>query len=1513
MSKDLYEKSTTRRGRSRSRRKSEDRLLKKSREHQQMYLRRELSPLTKTCPRRSVDLSSSKRRYHDSLRDARSPSPRSRRKIVLLSPVRMNKSVREVIMDERDMRKDDNHSLARSPGKKRIKDRLGIKKENHEEIEVYNMDTSQGRCGAVAVVKEYIDNKSGIMELKMSEGGSGAVIVFSAEQVWVADRKRDPNGPPKKYVESRSSNSLEAHFPVGQEVLMNARRVPSDLVDMQATAVWPKFTEIPRYKISSSKLNGELDKFHDVCKIDELVPVCINGLAPVGSLNIWSARVRQVVDKDWGIVEIKSVPRDGKREFSFRFFCIFHKHDVWLEEGIRVGDYSFYKDKPLGEIVELLQPVDIVTRSIVREKGLAMKKALRSTVEMQALCVSLKPSCIPKGAPSGTRVEGGPGAFGGSNRGETPYMFKKGLEYKLNIKLAEYLQVSGKVFHNLDPNLVVKLDAKVQKLEKEPVKIEKKVHKLTPVKPLATTVGPVTVDCQNNVITSVSVKKMEKDPPLEKLSNETARVKKYFSDSVGLLENVTKDWMCLFQTSDCVLIKGKTSKELYPVGTKIQLNANLVDSSKIIQYIASCVWTKSGDAALILPNTVESQMIPKAKISVYNEMNILMQKKIVTMQPPHLNVKTGIIVKILDDNFGVIKQDDKMVLFDTCDFWICKEATAAQSSKSLPGLVSVGDSVLLHAALVQSSSQIPYLATAVWKDNPSPFPADKCPVAVMREKIHPDKIRIYEMVSRCSALKEEHPKVIIKSKVQDQKGYVKLAFKFQGSSGFSAAIAEFTQESSDKKMFAFYLAGQSLESHEKNKVCVPGTKVYFNAVPTNDKDFPVSHFVTAVSQLHSRISSIVDLTKTVEETKDMMKKILEKVPKLSALCSGKPQVISLNLSANNSLAIVDCFPTGRLVCMLDSNAGILEDHNRELAYFEKTDLNLSSKLEMKDVVMVMTRCRDVTIRFQASPAMDGPVKMIVNDGTVAISSNVERYHPEVVVKKAKICTKLNSFSQEKITRAKTAVELYKVDKILTPDYIIDSGEFPSTLVKTKRFSGSSSSNVTEVPLKSEEVKTVTKQSGRVQTILNDSFCLLEFHQEDGQLDFCLFDTFDLYLEGGRTAAQSKLTVGNVLEVNMEVYFHACEISPGCAVPWLATGVWRPEITSQPRPVPRNRITKEKVKVFKTVGESCKVLITRRVVPDSVGVGDAIVTQVDTDCIVLEEEVDDGVDVLMEEDVSRKITKEQNTESNGVRKLKEETNECKETLLSQVEIKDAIEETNLLEKEEDTVVIEITKASDGIKNELSETVCANSSDFDADQATCKIEESVIVEKNVSELVELALQSGEECSTEVNVGGLELVSEDKEMKDSGKENFVTMKENPASVDSSVLPEILSDASTIGTLTQVLGDNYAIFTLDSPAGARALLHKDRVWHRDRAVGGGAGWEELTVQEEERVRVRARRIRGIEEFDYQVIFAHVGVPDLSSDVGELSYTPELTRFTEEKQDEVMLDAQIKMFKEKE
>ena len=56
----------------------------------------------------------------------------------------------------------------------------------------------------------------------------------------------------------------------------------------------------------------------------------------------------------------------------------------------------------------------------------------------------------------------------------------------------------------------------------------------------------------------------------------------------------------------------------------------------------------------------------------------------------------------------------------------------------------------------------------------------------------------------------------------------------------------------------------------------------------------------------------------------------------------------------------------------------------------------------------------------------------------------------------------------------------------------------------------------------------------MKNILNDNFGLLEFCNEENKQTYCLFDTFDLYLEGGKTAAQSKMTVADVLSLGIEV-------------------------------------------------------------------------------------------------------------------------------------------------------------------------------------------------------------------------------------------------------------------------------------------------------------------------------------------------------------------------------------------
>ena len=125
--------------------------------------------------------------------------------------------------------------------------------------------------------------------------------------------------------------------------------------------------------------------------------------------------------------------------------------------------------------------------------------------------------------------------------------------------------------------------------------------------------------------------------------------------------------------------------------------------------------------------------------------------------PAHLDLEVGNVISIIDNNFGVIKHSSSghEVLFDTCDLWVTKDTTAAQSKRHLSSVVDVGSMVKFHAVLVQTSSQPRYLATAAWQvvEGVPTFSDDLAPGVIGKDAIHKDKIEIFNTVTRIYALK----------------------------------------------------------------------------------------------------------------------------------------------------------------------------------------------------------------------------------------------------------------------------------------------------------------------------------------------------------------------------------------------------------------------------------------------------------------------------------------------------------------------------------------------------------------------------------------------------------------------------------------------------------------------------------------------------------------------------------------------------------------------------------------
>ena len=181
--------------------------------------------------------------------------------------------------------------------------------------ELFNMDRRKGKCGALAVVRQFIDNKSGLLEMR-SSSVKGSVI-FHREQVFVA---RGRFGGPALPLLNGADIKTALHL--GQEVQVNVRRVTSGLVELQATVLWPTHYPPPLYRLPGL-LEEQLARFHSHSK-EEMVALSVHGLSARGSHRGWRAKVKKIIDDSWGIIEIKSSDQEGQQ-----LLCVFHRSDIW--------------------------------------------------------------------------------------------------------------------------------------------------------------------------------------------------------------------------------------------------------------------------------------------------------------------------------------------------------------------------------------------------------------------------------------------------------------------------------------------------------------------------------------------------------------------------------------------------------------------------------------------------------------------------------------------------------------------------------------------------------------------------------------------------------------------------------------------------------------------------------------------------------------------------------------------------------------------------------------------------------------------------------------------------------------------------------------------------------------------------------------------------------------------------------------------------------------------------------
>jgi hypothetical protein len=203
---------------------------------------------------------------------------------------------------------------------------------------------------ASGIVKEYINDQCGILELPKTADGAYPSVFFHAGVVHVANPAGNPYGPPVRLTPDlvlKHGINLQESLPIGTNVAINAGYVQSRWVTMQATAVWPKTATTPTDVRPPSDHKHHLEAFHNRANPDLLVSASIHGLnspkfgAVKGS--IW-----EVKDAEFGVIQIKFAPPEEER-----LFVLFHREDVYLPDGIRAVSHPFFKDKPLSVIVSL--------------------------------------------------------------------------------------------------------------------------------------------------------------------------------------------------------------------------------------------------------------------------------------------------------------------------------------------------------------------------------------------------------------------------------------------------------------------------------------------------------------------------------------------------------------------------------------------------------------------------------------------------------------------------------------------------------------------------------------------------------------------------------------------------------------------------------------------------------------------------------------------------------------------------------------------------------------------------------------------------------------------------------------------------------------------------------------------------------------------------------------------------------------------------------------------------------
>ena len=760
----------------------------------------------------------------------------------------------------------------------------------------------------------------------------------------------------------------------------------------------------------------------------------------------------------------------------------------------------------------------------------------------------------------GFRLRGGPGTFGG-NPDSSPHFFQESLQQDLNRKLVEYLRLSRKRLPDIDPKCLAVEDLEQARGERE----------------------------------------ISKPDLPQKLTMHFVKVVELLGESSGILQDISEaNWKCFFTSRHALLPDRKCLSEVMPPGKIVQANASLIDPSRHIQYLASLVWPKDGlssEDVMGRDLTIDQALIKK--YYDFNDLNdmdtdfgrsdtnastsvIASQRSDKEDMPGAYKFQEGTVFRSLDKNYGIVQVDKNFVLFDVCDFWMDKDRTASTAGKALNEILKTGSIVMFHASLINQHCRIPYLASSVWYKDAIPRAA--CPVPIVRENVHRQKIDIYKTVVRSvsnslpklqkimSTLRVDRSETSVPSN-QENYPYSKTRPAKQGKITLLAYVGKVCDAGIlllDQRICCFFLAENCRNFKECLKV---GQAVYCNAKRIVGSKATwinkISHVAIVVTP--SEDNCLLEPRVSENETIKKLDEIIKIYPKLLN-DPIRPAVPTINLplrrkAENQSSPDVESY--GYFKCMFDQSSGLLEDHTKKgtFIYFEVSDVNVKKgDIALIDLVSLLNKMPGIEVRYQADKIEgDGPIQYVVRDRGVHISGDLPHalatYVMQIDMPESVVINedKRRRFREAEVKFSKREYQTW------------------SDLRNKQR-------NERKLSIPKPDV--LKEHRGKIQFVLNENFGLI---YEDQFHTYCLFDTYDLRVGNSRTAAEDGLTMDRVAALGDSVEYNACLVHTSdepdtSTVPYLATAVWKPRViqSGSIEALDKNSIQPEKINIYKQV-------------------------------------------------------------------------------------------------------------------------------------------------------------------------------------------------------------------------------------------------------------------------------------------------------------------------------------------